>query len=98
MTPTALVRASEMPDLARPTLVRKFVGITGAALDRKEFPPLKMIVPGLIPEGLTLLAGRLKLGKSWLTMDLSSSVSFSGYVLGSIKCEGGDVLHLALED
>jgi AAA domain len=78
--------------------LRKFVGITGADLDKKEFPPLKWIVPGLLPEGLVLLAGRIKLGKSWLAMDLSSSVSFGGYALGNIKCEEGDVLHLALED
>src|SRR4051812_2218693 len=98
MKPAALLRASEMAELDRPTLVRKFVGITGAELDKQEFPPLNWIVPGLLPEGLTLLVGRLKLGKSWLTMDLSTSVAFGGYALGSIKCDGGDVLHLALED
>jgi hypothetical protein len=93
-----LIRATEVPELVKPTFVRKYVGITGAELDKQEFPPLNWIVPGLLPEGLTLLAGRLKLGKSWLTMDLSSAVSFGGYALGSIQCEGGDVLHLALED
>jgi hypothetical protein len=98
MNAAALLRASEIPEFSRHKLLRKFVGITGAELDKREFPPLNWIVPGLLPEGLTLLAGRLKLGKSWLTMDLSTSVSFAGHALGSIKCEGGDVLHLALED
>jgi hypothetical protein len=98
MRAATLVRATELPELVRPILVRKHIGISGADLDKKEFPPLNWIVPGLLPEGLTLLAGRVKLGKSWITMDWSSAVSFGGHALGSIRCEEGDVLHLALED
>ena len=77
---------------------RKYVGITGAALDRKQFPPLHWIIPGVIPEGFFLLAGRVKLGKSWMLMDWSSAIALGGYAMGSIQCESGNVLHLALED
>jgi hypothetical protein len=32
----------------------------------KRFPDVKFLIPGLIPEGVTLLVSRPKLGKSWL--------------------------------
>ena len=40
-------------------------------LGRTEFPAIKFIVPGYLPEGATILAGRPKLGKSWLALDLA---------------------------
>ncbi len=40
-------------------------GIFSAAeLQGRVFPPIKWIVPDILPEGLTLLAGKPKLGKS----------------------------------
>ena len=44
----------------------------GAWLDVQDFPPLRWAVPGLIPEGLTLLVGPPKAGKSWLLANLRS--------------------------
>ena len=32
--------------------------ISAADLQRIEFPPIKWIVPGVLPEGLTFLAGK----------------------------------------
>ena len=32
------------------------------------FAPINFVVPGLIAEGLTLFAGKPKIGKSWLLM------------------------------
>jgi DNA-binding transcriptional ArsR family regulator len=48
-------------------------------------------------EGLTILAGAPKLGKSWLLLATAVAVSTGGEVLGQ-QCETGDVLYLALED
>src|SRR5512139_3948027 len=36
-----------------------------------NYPPLKFVVPGLIPVGLTILAGRPKEGKSWLALQIA---------------------------
>jgi len=47
-----------------------------------EFPPVKWIVPDLIPEGLTLFAGKPKLGKSWLALQLGLGIATGGEVLG----------------
>jgi hypothetical protein len=36
---------------------RRVVGITAADLDAMDFPPINWIVPDILPEGLTILAG-----------------------------------------
>lgn len=59
---------------------------------------MRYVVPGYIAEGLTVLAGRPKLGKSWLALDLAIAVATGGAALGSTKVGQGDVLYLALED
>ena|SRR5687768_9966457 len=61
-----------------------------------KFPPVRYVVPGFIAEGCTLLAGRPKLGKSWLMLGLA--VAGGRYCLGDARCEQGGVLYLALED
>lgn len=71
---------------------------TAADLRRMSFPPVQYIVPGYIAEGCTLLAGRPKLGKSWLVLEAGLAVAGGGDCLGGITCEQGDVLYLALED
>ena len=63
-----------------------------------EFPEPRWIVPGLFPEGLTILAGRPKVGKSWLALDLCIAVAGGRKALGTIQCEPGDALYLSLED
>ena len=72
--------------------------ITAAALDAIDFPPIAYVVDGYIVEGLTILAGRPKLGKSWLMLDVGIAVASGGVAFGAIKCEAGDVLYAALED
>jgi hypothetical protein len=62
------------------------------------FPPINFAVPGYIAEGLTLLAGAPKRGKSWLALDLCCAVATGGFTLGDQKCAEGDVLYCALED
>jgi len=62
-----------------------------------NFPPLKWVVPDLLLEGLTVLAGRPKLGKSWLALQIGQAVACGGRVFGQ-TIESGPVLYLALED
>lgn len=72
--------------------------ISARELCKMQFPPIKYVVPGYIAEGLTLLAGKPKLGKSWLCLEMAIAVATGGHCLGGIDCEQGDVLYLALED
>jgi AAA domain-containing protein len=62
------------------------------------FPPLKAIVPGYVYGGFTVLAGRQKLGKTWLAMDWAVAVATGGVAMGSIDCTQGDVLYIDLEN
>jgi hypothetical protein len=71
---------------------------TAAALRTMEFPPISYVIPSLIPEGLAILAGRPKIGKSWAALDVAIGVASGATVLGSIQVEQGDVLYCALED
>jgi hypothetical protein len=57
-------------------------------------------VPGLLPEGVSLLAGKPKKRKSWLALELALAVVHGQPLLGNPAwlCGQGEVLYLALED
>jgi len=71
---------------------------TANDLSMASFPDINYVVPGYLPEGLTILAGKPKRGKSWMALDIACAVAFGGHAFGSIECKQGDVLYLALED
>lgn len=71
---------------------------TAADLMGTEFPEPRWAVPGLVAEGLNLLVGSPKLGKSWLCLGLAVAVASGGRALGKIEVERGEVLYAALED
>ncbi len=76
----------------------RFATFTAAELQRMELPPPKFAIEGYVAEGLTILAGKPKIGKSWMALDLALAVAYGGRALGVIPCEQGDVLYAALED
>jgi len=72
---------------------------TCSELIESTFPEPVWAVPGLIPAGLTILAGSPKIGKSWLALHIATALSIGGAVLGQIKVpKAEDLLYLALED
>ena len=72
--------------------------LTAAELQRKVFPPLRVLVDPVIAEGVTLFAGREKIGKSWLMLDLATAVCRGNQAAGTWNTERHDALYLALED
>lgn len=70
---------------------------SAAELMQKQLPPLKWIVPNYLPEGCTILAGKPKIGKSWLVLNMVIAISQGTSVLGETCCKR-DVLYCALED
>jgi AAA domain/Ribonuclease R winged-helix domain len=71
---------------------------TAAELMAEELPPVRWVVPDILPEGVTFLAGRPKLGKSWMVLGLGVAVATGGVALGTKRVEQGEVLYLSLED
>lgn len=71
--------------------------ISADDLMQKEFPLLHEPVRGLIVEGLTLLCGSSKIGKSWLVLSMACAVAAGKPFIGR-STEQGTVLYLALED
>lgn len=63
-----------------------------------EFPEPRWAVPGIVAEGVSLLAGPPKVGKSWILLGLGVAIASGGKALGKVDVEEGDVLYLALED
>ncbi len=88
----------DAPSAEAPALPALPTIITAYDLMRATFLPTRWMVPGLLPDGLTLLAGKPKMGKSWLALELAIAVATGGVALGQIPVEPGDVLYLALED
>jgi hypothetical protein len=72
----------------------------GKWLSSQEFAPLRYWVPAIVPEGLTVLAGAPKVGKSWIVLDfLLAAAAGNGTAIGGIAMPAPrDVLYLALED
>ncbi len=71
---------------------------TAADLLATEIPPTRWVVPGILPAGFALLAGKPKIGKSWLALEVALAVASGGAAIGKVPCERGEVLYLALED
>jgi hypothetical protein len=85
------VRPGEVPDPLA-------TAWTADQLMALEFPPPKWAVPGVIPEGVCLLAGPPKVGKSWASLGLGLDIAAGTLAFGSIALQAGPVLYLALED
>lgn len=81
-----------------PVAIVDLATVTAPELMGRVFPEPTWAVPDILAEGVTLLGGRPKLGKSWLSLNLGVAVATGGYALGTIPVEAGAVLYLALED
>ena len=90
-------RARNGPDIEPKKLAHQQL-YTAADLQWMEFPPLQFIIPGYLVEGLTLLVGKPKRGKSWMALDWVLAIAHGGYAFGTIQCDEGDCLYMALED
>lgn len=72
--------------------------ITDTELFGTSYPEPEFVIPGIFPQGLIILAGKPKVGKSILALDMAFSVASGGQFLGIIEVEPRAVLYIALED
>ena len=106
-TPPAVRKAAAMDTLhflAPPeveqtddTTPNGIAAISAKDLQDKEFKPIRWVVDGLLPQGLTLVVAPPKYGKSWLMLDLCLSVAAGERFLDMPTNKTG-CLYMALED
>lgn len=89
---------SAQPERLHVVPERPVTSWTADELMAMAFPEPTWAVPGLVAEGVNLLAGPPKVGKSWLSLNLGVAIASGHPALGSIDVEPGPVLYLALED
>jgi hypothetical protein len=67
-------------------------------LMRKDLPPIRWIIPGLVSQGFGYLAAAPGTGKTWMLLQWALAVASGGRVFGHIEVPSGPALFLALED
>ena len=77
--------------------MKKLETMTAEQLQSAPYSPVPFLVDELLPEGLHILAGAPKIGKSWLALWLCLCVS-QGQPLWNFTVTQGEVLYLSLED
>jgi len=71
--------------------------LTADVILTTDWPEPVWAIPRILPVGLAILAGRPKVGKSWLALQFAQAVAAGGIALGE-RVERGPILYLALED
>ena len=61
------------------------------------YKPIEFVIDGLLAQGLYILAGAPKVGKSWLALDMCLSIA-KGEKNLDLKTSQGTALYLCLED
>lgn len=77
--------------------MRKVQTVDAETLLSTPLPPVRWMIPELLPAGLTLLAGASKAGKSWLCLWLCLQLAKGGKLWGR-PVQPRPVLYLCLED
>ena len=76
----------------------KLETLSAAALMALDLVPATPVVQGILYVGVTLFAGKPKIGKSWMMLALALAVTIGSTFLGNTTVQQGEVLYLALED
>lgn len=77
---------------------RQFEMHTLKGLMAVRFEEPQWVVHGLLSEGLNILAGKPKMGKSMMALNLAMTIAAGGKALGDMRTSPGDVLYISLED
>lgn len=91
--------ARDFPDCKPPlpTAPEPLVTVDGKSLLAADLPSIQFVVEDILPQGLYILAGSPKVGKSWLALHLLRQVACGGLFWGR-RAMQGTALYLALED
>lgn len=71
--------------------------VDGETLMDMKLPPTKFCVETLLPQGISILGGAPKIGKSWMVLDLCVCIA-KGEAIWNLSTQKGTTLYLCLED
>lgn len=71
--------------------------VDGETLMDMQFPKSKFCIRSLLPQGVSILGGAPKIGKSWMLLDWCVRIA-KGENVWNLPTEKGTVLYLCLED
>jgi 5S rRNA maturation endonuclease (ribonuclease M5) len=91
------IRAMLVPVVSAPVITGPRIW-TGPQLAAMAFDAQRWAIPEVLPAGLIILAGRPKLGKSWLALGWALDIARPALALKKLKVVQGETLYLALED
>ena len=77
--------------------IKRLQTIDAGTLQSTAYEPVSFVVDDLLPQGLHLLAGAPKIGKSWLALWLAVTVA-KGEAVWGMGVKQGTTLYLCLED
>ena len=78
--------------------IRKtFNSIDGDTLLDMDLPATKFVIKDLLPQGLAILGGAPKVGKSWLMLDWCVRIA-KGETIWNFPTTKGTTLYVSLED
>lgn len=92
----SISRYSPGPGPATPTPAE--APFAASALLREPLAAIPWVITSLLPTGLSLLAGKPKLGKSWMALHFALCCAAGTQALGAYEVSQGETLYLALED
>lgn len=76
---------------------KKLTVIDGETLMNMRIKPISFCIDSLLPQGVSLLCGAPKIGKSWLVLDWCVRIA-KGEEVWNFKTAKGTTLYLCLED
>lgn len=72
--------------------------ITAREIQNLDIPEIHWVIKDMLPEGLAILAGAPKIGKSWMALGFALSVTGGNKALGYFDTCKSAVVYIALED
>ena len=76
---------------------KMFNSVDGATLMDMDLPVTKFVIKDLLPQGLAIIGGSPKVGKSWLMLDWCVRIA-KGEKIWNFSTTQGTTLYLSLED
>ena len=71
--------------------------VDGETLMDMQFPKSRFCIQSLLPQGVSILGGAPKIGKSWMVLDWCVRIA-KGELVWNLPTDKGTVLYLCLED